>query len=86
MDISSIIRAAAPFLSAIFGAVTAVFAVLLFTRSRRLQREAEQSKAPVVDGRQLPLREPSTPGKNGQHGSRLLRKFIEYAGNVSLTS
>lgn len=44
MDIGSIIRAAAPFLSAIFGAVTAVFAALLFTRSRRLQREAEESK------------------------------------------
>jgi len=86
MDISSIIKAAAPFLSAIFGAVTAVFAVLLFTRSRRLQREAKQSEARIVNGRRLPLREPSTPEKNVQRGSHLLRKFIEYAGNVSLTS
>lgn len=86
MDLGAIIRTVAPFLSAIFAAVTVAFAILLVMRGRRLQREAEESGLPIVDGRPLPLREPSRPRKRAERTSRLLRTFIEYAGNVSLTS
>lgn len=83
MDLGAIIRVAAPFLSGVFGAVAAAFVVLLLTKARRLE---EVSEPPVVDGRQLSSQTPETRRKAKGRTSHLLRKFVEYAGNVSLTS
>ncbi len=86
MDIDSIISAVAPVLSAIFGAVTAAFAILLLTRRRRLQMEAEKFGSPVADGRLVQPGEAYKKRTRTGRASRLLKNFIEYVGNVSLTS
>ena len=84
MDVGAFIRAAAPVLSAIFAVVTATFAILLLTR-RRLQMEAEKSGPSVADGRQVQPGEAYKQRSREGRASRLLKNFIEYVGNVSLT-
>jgi hypothetical protein len=84
MNVGAIIRDIAPFLSAVFGAVTAAFTILLLMTGRRLQKELDESE-PIIDGRPVPQAARS-PRRRPERTSQLLRNFIEYVGNVSLTS
>lgn len=85
MDLGATIRVAAPFLSGVFGAVAGAFVVLLLIRARRIKR-SYRGDLPIVNGQALPSRGTETLRSGTEKTSHLLRKFVEYAGNVSLTS
>jgi hypothetical protein len=83
MNVGAFISELAPFLSAIFVAVTAIFTVLLLMRAPARHLKFDD---PIIEGRLPQEREAGKQETRGGRKSRLLRNFIEYVGNVSLTS